>query len=83
MRRRKLRIAAVTFGSVFAVLGLAALPNASADGCTVTVTVTLPTGGSQTLIFQNVAPGTPPSSLPLPPGAAITNVSQNSWSARQ
>jgi hypothetical protein len=59
-----------------AALGLAVLPNASADGCTVTVTVNLPTG-PETLVFQNVAPGTPPSSLPLPPGAAITDVSQS------
>ncbi len=76
LTRRKLKIAAVTFGLMVAVLGLAALPNASADGCTVTVTVSLPTG-PETLVFQNVAPDTPPTALPIPPGAAITNVSQS------
>ena len=76
LTRRKLKIAAVTFGCMVAVLGLAALPNASADGCTVTVTVSLPTG-PETLVFQNIAPGTPPTALPIPPGAAITNVSQS------
>jgi hypothetical protein len=59
------------------VLGLAALPNASASGCTVTVTVAMPVGPAQTLVFQNVAPGTPPSSLPIPTGGAITDVSQS------
>jgi Transglycosylase SLT domain/Peptidase family M23 len=73
MRRRKLKIAAVTFGSMVAVFGLAALPNASADGCTVTITV----AGGQTFTFQNVAPGTPPSSLPLPVNLPITNVAQS------
>src|ERR1700749_1967646 len=52
------------------VLGLAALPEASADGCTVVITV----AGGQTFTFQNVAPGTPPSSLPLPVNLPITNV---------
>jgi hypothetical protein len=73
LRRRKLRIAAVTFGSVIAVLGLAALPAASADGCTVVITV----AGGQTFTFQNVPPGTPASSLPLPVNLPIVNVSQS------
>jgi hypothetical protein len=73
LRRRKLSIAAVTVGSIVTVIGLAALPNASADGCTVTITV----AGGQQFTFQNVPPGTPPSSLPLPVSLPITNVAQS------
>jgi hypothetical protein len=73
LTRRKLSIAAVTMASMAVVLGLAALPEASADGCTVVITV----AGGQTFTFQNVAPGTSPSSLPLPVSLPITNVS---WS---
>ncbi len=73
LMRRKLTIAAVILGSVITVLGLAALPEASAAGCTVVITV----AGGQTFTFQNVAPGTPPSSLPLPVSLPITNVSQS------
>ncbi len=73
LTRRKLTIAAVTMASVVAVLGLAALPEASADGCTVVITV----AGGQTFTFQNVAPGTDPSSLPLPVSLPIVNVSQS------
>ena len=62
LTRRKLTIAAVTLASMGAILGLAALPEASADGCTVVITV----AGGQTFTFENVAPGTDPSSLPLP-----------------
>ncbi|MBV9606033.1 MAG: hypothetical protein JO027_13035, partial [Solirubrobacterales bacterium] len=60
-------------GSLVTVLGLAALPEASADGCTVVITV----AGGQTFTFQNVAPGTPPSSLPLPVSLPIVNVTQS------
>jgi Transglycosylase SLT domain len=73
LTRRKLTIAAVTMGAMAAVLGLAALPEASADGCTVVITV----AGGQTFTFQNVAPGTPPSSLPLPVSLPIVSVSQS------
>ncbi|MGN6867843.1 MAG: lytic murein transglycosylase, partial [Solirubrobacteraceae bacterium] len=59
--------------SMAVVLGLAALPEASADGCTVVITV----AGGQTFTFQNVAPGTPPSSLPLPVALPIVSVSQS------
>ena len=72
-KRRKLTIAAVTMGCMVAVIGLAAIPVASADGCTVTITV----AGGQQFTFQNVAPGTPPSSLPLPVNLPITNVAQS------
>jgi Transglycosylase SLT domain/Peptidase family M23 len=73
LTRRKLTFAAVTMASVVAVFGLAALPEASADGCTVVITV----AGGQTFTFQNVAPGTNPSSLPLPVSLPIVNVSQS------
>jgi murein DD-endopeptidase MepM/ murein hydrolase activator NlpD len=73
LTRRKLKIAAVTFGAMVAVLGLAALPSASADGCTVTITV----AGGQTFIFQNIPPDTPSSSLPLPVNLPIIDRSQS------
>ena len=73
LTRRKLTIAAVTLASMGAILGLAALPEASADGCTVVITV----AGGQTFTFENVAPGTDPSSLPLPVSLPIVNVSQS------
>ena len=73
LSRRKLTIAAVPVASVVTVLGLAALPDASADGCTVTITV----AGGQQFTFQNVPPGTPATSLPLPVNLPITNVAQS------
>ncbi len=73
LRRRKLTVAAVTGACVATVLGLGAMPNASADGCTVTITV----AGGQQFTFQNVPPGTPPTSLPLPVNLPITNVAQS------
>jgi len=72
LRRRNLSIAAVTMFCLVAVFGLGAIPNASADGCTVIVTVT----GGQQFTFQNVAPGTNPNSLPLPVQLPIIAVSQ-------
>ncbi|HEY4830048.1 MAG TPA: lytic murein transglycosylase [Solirubrobacteraceae bacterium] len=72
-RRRKLSIAAVTIACMVAVFGLGALPNASADGCTFTITV----AGGQQFTFQNVPPGTDPTSLPLPVSLPITNVAQS------
>ncbi|HUB03934.1 MAG TPA: lytic murein transglycosylase [Solirubrobacteraceae bacterium] len=72
MRRRNLSIAAVTMFCLVAVFGLGAIPNASADGCTVTITV----AGGQTFTFQNVPQGTNPNSLPLPVQLPIVSVSQ-------
>ena len=72
LRRRKLSIAALTAGCVFAVFGLGAIPSASADGCTVIITVV----GGQQFTFQNVAPGTDPNTLPLPVQLPIVSVSQ-------
>jgi hypothetical protein len=66
--RGKLKVALVTLGILFAVAGVAALPTASvASGSDCTVTVKLLTG--QVLYFQ-LPPGTPLSSLNLPAPAA-------------
>ena len=73
LKRRKLRFAALAVGAAVVVLGLASIPSASADGCTVTITV----AGGQQFTFQNVAPGTAPTSLPLPVNLPITNVVQS------
>jgi Transglycosylase SLT domain/Peptidase family M23 len=74
LRRRKPTIAAValTVSCLVAVFGLGAIPTASADGCTVIVTVQ----GGQQFTFQNVAPGTDPNTLPLPVQLPIISVSQ-------
>ncbi len=72
LRRRNLSIAAVTLFCLVAVFGLGAIPSASADGCTVVITV----AGGQQFTFQNVAPGTNPNSLPLPVQLPIVSVSQ-------
>jgi murein DD-endopeptidase MepM/ murein hydrolase activator NlpD len=65
--------AAATAACVVVVFGLAAMPDASADGCTVTITV----AGGQQFTFQNIPANTPPTSLPLPVTLPITNVA---WS---
>ncbi len=74
LRRRKPTVAAaaLTAFCLFAVFGLGAIPTASADGCTVVVTVQ----GGQQFTFQNVPPGTDPNTLPLPVQLPIINVSQ-------
>jgi hypothetical protein len=74
LRRRKPTIAAalLTVSCLVAVFGLGAIPNASADGCTVVVTV----AGGQQFTFQNVPPGTNPNTLPLPVQLPIVSVSQ-------
>jgi hypothetical protein len=66
-------IAAVTVFCTVAVVMLGAVPDASADGCTVIITVS----GGQQFTFQNVPPGTDPTTLPLPVQLPITNVSQS------
>ena len=55
-------IVAVSVCCLVTVFGLAAIPNASAHGCTVTITV----AGGQRFTFQNVPQGTDPKTLPLP-----------------
>jgi hypothetical protein len=70
-RRKLIAVLALT-GALFVAMALAALPSASADACTVTITVV----GGQTYVFHvNVAPGTPISAMGLPVQGVI--VSEN------
>jgi hypothetical protein len=59
-RSRKLKIGATTLASMLATVAVAALPTASADTCT--VTVTLLSGQTETFVV-NAPPGTPPSQM--------------------
>jgi Transglycosylase SLT domain/Peptidase family M23 len=74
LRRRKptVAVAVLTAFCLFAVFGLGAIPAASADGCTVVVTVQ----GGQQFTFHNVPPGTDPNTLQLPVQLPIISVSQ-------
>ena len=67
-KSRKLKIAAITVGSVLTTMAVAAIPSASADTCT--LVVGLPTGGTATLTVNDATPGTPPSSL-VPAGDTL------------
>src|SRR5438477_12764163 len=69
MRSRKLRVAIGTASTVLVVFGIAALPNAVADHCT--VTARLPTVQTETLT-ENVPSS---SQVTAPPGASIVGVS--------
>jgi hypothetical protein len=70
--RRKLLTVLALAGALLVAMAVAALPTASADECTVTVTVV----GGQTYVFHvNVAPGTPISAMGLPIQGVI--VSEN------
>ena len=60
LRSRKLKTALATMATVFGVMGIAAIPSASADECT--VTVTLLTGQTQSFSV-NVPAGTPASAM--------------------
>jgi Transglycosylase SLT domain/Peptidase family M23 len=69
--RRKLQILALAGGSALATLGIGALPSASADECTVTVTLAT---GKQMTFTVNAPAGTPASSL-VPSGTGpVKNV---------
>src|SRR5947209_8729790 len=63
LKRGKLKVALVTVAIMAALFSVAAIPTASAASCTVTVTLL----SGQVLYFQ-LPPGTPVSSLNLPPG---------------
>ncbi|MDQ6731168.1 MAG: lytic murein transglycosylase [Actinomycetota bacterium] len=69
MSSRKLLIVLALTGSLLLALAGLAAPVASADTCTISITVL----GGQTYTFtvSNVAPGTPVSSLKLPPVAGV------------
>ncbi|HEY0436294.1 MAG TPA: lytic murein transglycosylase [Phenylobacterium sp.] len=70
--RRKLFAMLALAGALFVAMAAVGLPTASAEACTVTVTVV----GGQTYVFHvNVAPGTPISAMGLPVQGVI--VSEN------
>jgi transglycosylase-like protein with SLT domain/peptidase M23-like protein len=71
--RRKLLAVLAAAGAIFIAMALAAIPTASADACTVTVTLV----GGQTLVFNvNVAPGTPISAMGLPITGPVASESE-------
>ncbi|HTU95796.1 MAG TPA: lytic murein transglycosylase [Solirubrobacteraceae bacterium] len=73
MRSRKLLAVLATAAAVFVAWALSVVPTASADDCT--VTVTLVTG--QVLVFHvNVAPGTPISAMGLPITGPVASESE-------
>jgi len=73
MRSRKLLAVLATAAAVFVAWALSVVPTASADDCT--VTVTLVTG--QVLVFHvNVAPGTPISAMGLPIAGPVASESE-------
>jgi hypothetical protein len=70
--RRKLFAMLAMSGAIFIAMALGGIPTASADDCTVTVTVV----GGQTFVFHvNVPPGTPISAMGLPINGVV--VSEN------
>ena len=73
LRSRKLAVGA-TAASMLAVLGVAALPTASADQCLITVTLV---GGGHLTFPVNVPPGTPLSQISLPVTAGVIGVSES------
>src|ERR1700744_3039632 len=64
MRSRKLRVAVTAVTAFATVMGLSAIPAASAADCTVTVQITL-TGGTETLQL--------PVGAPLPAGTTLVS----------
>jgi hypothetical protein len=73
MARRKLLAVLATAGAILVALAMGSIPTASADDCT--VTVTLVTG--QVLVFHvNVAPGTPISAMGLPITGPVASESE-------
>ena len=72
--RRRLLFLLALVAAALTTLGVAWLPSASADACTVTVTVL----GGQTYTFNvNVAPGTPISAMNLPIQGTIISESES------
>ncbi len=68
--RRKLFAVLAMAGALFVAMAVTAIPTASADDCTVTITVV----GGQTYVFHvNVAPGTPISAMGLPVQGVIVS----------
>ncbi len=72
--RRKLLTVLVLAGAMFVAMAMASIPTASADACTVTVTLV----SGQTLVFHvNVAPGTPISAMGLPIHGPVASESES------
>ena len=72
--RRKLLTVLVMAGAIFVAMAMASIPTASADACTVTVTLV----SGQTLVFHvNVAPGTPISAMGLPIPGPVASESES------
>ena len=74
-RRRKLSVAVAAASAAGVVLGVAAIPSASADQCVVTVTVAVT--GQKLNFTVNVPPGTPVSALNLPVTLPILAVTES------
>jgi hypothetical protein len=73
MVRRKLLAVLAMAGAIFIAMALAAIPSASADDCTVTVTLV----SGQVLVFHvNVPPGTPISAMGLPITGPVASESE-------
>jgi hypothetical protein len=73
MGRRKLLAVLATAGAIFVALAMGSIPTASADDCTVTVTLV----SGQVLVFHvNVAPGTPISAMGLPITGPVASESE-------
>src|SRR6201999_1516893 len=73
LRRRKLFGLLAAAMAAFLAMAMGAIPAASADDCTVTVTLV----GGQTLVFHvNVAPGTPISAMGLPITGPVASESE-------
>ena len=71
--RRKLLTVLAMAGAIFVAMAMAAIPTASADECTVTVTLV----SGQILVFHvNVAPGTPISAMGLPITGPVASESE-------
>jgi murein DD-endopeptidase MepM/ murein hydrolase activator NlpD len=71
--RRKLLAVLAAAGAIFVALAMGSIPTASADDCTVTVTLV----SGQVLVFHvNVAPGTPISAMGLPITGPVASESE-------
>jgi hypothetical protein len=71
--RRKLLAVLAMAGAIFVAMAMASIPTASADDCTVTVTLV---SGQQLVFHVNVAPGTPISAMGLPITGPVASESE-------
>ncbi len=73
LSRRKLWGVLALTGAILVTMAMAALPSASADSCTITVTLV---GGRTLTFYVNVPPNTPISSLNLPITGLVASESE-------